>query len=207
MGLKKSKRQVSYFKLFSSSLRLIFLIVKVYNKIRQGKVFGGLVLNEMAAVVQTRLRNDSHPNPLRIVREFSVRHPVSMLVPQHSTSWMFDKLDCMEYYKKQVYQSRSAINKRHCKIDHIYINSINESVRENIYVQALIGTLLTLWLVCFAVEYFKIGKCDQAHEKVNGTTGNFRDLMKKSSFRITLSQEKTKPAKKLFDYIIKKKSK
>ena len=184
-----------------------FIIDKVYQKIRQGEVFGGLVLNEMAAVVQTRLRNDSHPHPLRIVREFSVRHPVSMLVPRHSTKEMFDNLDCMAYYKKQVYQSRSAINKRHCKIDHIYINSISESVRENVYVQALIGSLFGLWLVCFVVEYFNIGKGTTRDRLVNGGTGNFRGLMKKSSFRITLSQEKTKPAKKFFDYIMKKKRK
>lgn len=185
---------------------------QVYSKVRNGDVFGGMVLNEMVASVQTRLRDDSHPNPLRIVREFSVRHPITMLVPKEPAADVKKNLACMQDWYQQVFKSRSAVNKRHCKIDLIYILSIKESIRQNPFVQTLIGTLLALWIVCFVVEYFQIGKVvvsdrnggqgqEQKQNKlVHGKTNTFR-------FEFPASQDETKQLGTGFMDFIRKRSK
>lgn len=149
---------------------------ELYEKVRQGDVFGGLLLNEVAAVEQNQLRDDNHKHPLRFVREIPVQHPIFMLVPSNVSSNTTDVLDCMNYYYSEVFESRSSNNRRYCKLDLIYISTVWESISCNLFVQLLLGVLFALWIACFTVEFFKIGKV-KGGKKTDGSDSDV-DLRK-----------------------------
>jgi Ion channel. len=150
---------------------------ELYDKVRQGHVFGGLLLNEVAAVEQHQLRDDNQENPLRFVREIPIQHPIMMLVPTNVSSNTTYILACMNYYYFEVFESRSSKNP-YCKLDLIYISTVWESISTNLLVQSLLGVLVALWIACFVVEFFKLGKGKTETNSDVGSNDGDVDLQK-----------------------------
>ena len=119
----------------------------VIDLVRQNKVFAAMISADVAVWYQDEIHNDSSHNPLSIVNKLPANLYVNLLMCSKASSAVKNIMNCMYHLKDEVYVRPTEMYQRYVNIEHLYIESMAEMIRNNVFVQVILGLICGLLLL------------------------------------------------------------
>ena len=124
---------------------------EVIEMARTGKTFAAMMNSDIASWYQSQINNASTPNPLVIIKELPANLYIDSYVTVDIGAQLEKVFKCMYLQKEEVYKASIEHFRRHCKTDVLYIGSMKEFLKEQIFIQLLL--YIIFGLVCLGVTY------------------------------------------------------
>ena len=122
--------------------------------VRQGKVFAAMINSDVAAWYQEDIIDDTSYAPLRIVKKLPANLYINCLLATKLSRATKDAFNCMYNQRDEVYARSIESFRRYCNTETLYIDSIGDLFKNNVFIQVLLGSILGLVFIGFVFEFF-----------------------------------------------------
>ena len=124
---------------------------EVFDFVRQGKVFAAMINADVAAWYQEEIHDDSASVPLRVIKKLPANININCLIASKPSLAVRKTFQCMLMQKDEVYIRSIEHYQRYCMTETLYIDSLGDLFRNNLFIQVLLGCILAL--ICIGILF------------------------------------------------------